>query len=329
MKTLITGSSGHLGEALVRTFRSAGREFVGVDINAGPCTTHVGSIFDRDFVKSAMEGVQNVLHTATLHKPHVPTHRMHAFVETNVTGTLTLLEEAVAAGVSAFVLTSTTSAFGDALRPGSDSPAAWITEEILPIPRNIYGTTKCAAEDLCRLFHRKMGLNCVILRTSRFFPEADDDPSRRAAFSDENLKVNEFLHRRVELEDVVNAHVVALEKAGELGFGRYIISATSPFSREQTSELRRNLPEVLRALVPQYEEIYKTRGWSMFDGIDRVYVNDAARKDLGWNPRYTFSSILDMLRAGRKPWSELTRAVGSKGYHHDAYSALLVAAWLL
>ena len=77
-----------------------------------------------------MKDVQTVYHTATLHKPHVVTHQMHEFVETNINGTLTLLEEAVATGVSAFVYTSTTSTFGDASRPNAESPAAWITEDV-------------------------------------------------------------------------------------------------------------------------------------------------------------------------------------------------------
>ena len=101
-----------------------------------------------------MAGVEAVLHAATLHKPHVATHSRQEFVDTNVTGTLNLLEEAAAAGVGAFVFTSTTSVFGDALVPPPGAPAAWITEDVVPVPKNIYGVTKVAAEDLCQLFHR-------------------------------------------------------------------------------------------------------------------------------------------------------------------------------
>jgi UDP-glucose 4-epimerase len=95
MKTLITGSSGHLGEALVRTLRSKNREVIGVDIVPSEFTDRVGSIVDRHFVKRCMEGVDAVMHTATLHKPHVVTHSRQSFVDTNITGTLNLLEEAV------------------------------------------------------------------------------------------------------------------------------------------------------------------------------------------------------------------------------------------
>src|SRR6185369_2425402 len=108
MKILVTGSSGHLGEALMRTLLDAAHEVIGVDVQDGPFTTHVGSIADRAFVKRNMEGVQTVFHAATLHKPHVATHSRQEFVDTNITGTLNLLEESVAANVESFIFTSTT-----------------------------------------------------------------------------------------------------------------------------------------------------------------------------------------------------------------------------
>src|SRR5579859_2698809 len=158
MRVLVTGAAGHLGEALTRTLRGAGHEVAALDILASPHVTHVGSIADRGFVSPAMAGVQAVFHAATLHKPHVATHSRQDFVDTNVTGTLGLLEAATAAGVEGFVFTSTTSVFGDALTPPAGAPAAWITEAVVPVPKNIYGVTKAAAEDLCQLFHRNHGL---------------------------------------------------------------------------------------------------------------------------------------------------------------------------
>ena len=229
MTILVTGSSGHLGEALMRSLRAAGRGAVGLDILAGPFTDEVGSIADRACVARCVDGAHTVFHAATLHKPHVATHAREDFVATNVAGTLILLEEAVRARVGAFVFTSTTSAFGDALNPRPGEPAAWIDESVAPIPKNIYGVTKSAAEDLCQLFRRNEGLACVVLRTSRFFPEEDDDPEARRSYSDDNAKANEYLFRRVAIEDVVDAHLIAAERAPSIGFGRYIISATTPF----------------------------------------------------------------------------------------------------
>jgi UDP-glucose 4-epimerase len=56
----------------------------------------------------------------------------------------------------------------------------------VPVPKNIYGVTKVAAESLCELCFRKHRLPVVVLRTSRFFPEADDDPVNRDNTSTDN-----------------------------------------------------------------------------------------------------------------------------------------------
>jgi UDP-glucose 4-epimerase len=315
MRILVTGSAGHLGEALVGVLGADGHDVVGLDLLASPSTHAVGSIADRAVVRGAVAGADAVLHTATLHKPHVGSHDRAAFVDTNITGTLNLLEEAVAAGVGRFVFTSTTSAFGRALAPPPGAPAAWITEDVSPIPRNIYGATKVAAEDLCELVHRDHGLPCVILRTSRFFPEADDRDDVRAVYDDLNLKVNELLYRRVDLADVVDAHRCALARAPELGFGRYVVSATTPFTRDELAELRTEAPAVVRRRFPDLQDVYAPRGWTMFPGIERVYVNERARTELGWSPRYDFRHALDLLRAGEDPRSPLARSIGAKGYH--------------
>src|SRR5947208_15709916 len=100
MRILITGSAGHLGEALMRTMQNSGHQAIGLDIKTSP---------------------------------------------------------------------STTSAFVRALTPPEGAPAAWITEEVVPVPKNIYGVTKVAAENLCELIHHKTALPCLVLRTSRFF----------------------------------------------------------------------------------------------------------------------------------------------------------------
>ena len=319
MKVLVTGSAGHLGEGLVRTLQARGYDVTGIDIQTSPFTTFVGSITDREFVESCLDGVQSVIHTATLHKPHVATHSKQAFIDTNIIGTLQLLEASVAAGVEAFVFTSTTSVFGDALVPPAGMPAAWITEAVIPVPKNIYGVTKVAAEDLCQLFYRNHQLPCIVLRTSRFFPEEDDNRGRRDAFTDDNLKANEYLCRRVELEDVVEAHILAVKRAKAIGFGKYIISATSPFMQGHTAYLRSNAEWVVQGVVPAFVEEYVRRGWHMFKEIDRVYVNEKARKELGWAPRYDFAYVVEQLKLNRDFRSSLTRQVGAKGYHAEAF----------
>jgi UDP-glucose 4-epimerase len=316
---VVTGSAGHLGEGLMRTLRAAGQPVVGVDVRPSLFTDHVGTITDRAFVRDVVAGARAVIHAATLHKPHIATHSKQDFIDTNLTGTLNLLEEAVAQGVSAFVFTSTTSAFGSALTPSVGAPAAWITENVAPIPRNIYGVSKVAAENLCELFARTHRLPVIVLRTSRFFPEADDDADKRQRFTTANAQVNELLYRRVDLDDVVQAHLRAIEAAPALGWGKYIVSATTPFSEGELALLHRDAPAVIASLFPAYEDLFARRGWSMFAQIDRVYVNAAARTHLGWQPRYDFAHALTCLREGRDHRSALAIAVGSKGYHDAVF----------
>lgn len=320
MTILVTGSAGHLGEALMRTMRAAGRTARGIDIKASPFTDAVGSITDRAFVAQCMDGVDAVIHPATLHKPHVGTHSYQDFVDINVTGTLVLLAAALEVGAKAFVFTSTTSTFGSALTPGPGEPATWITEDVTPVPKNIYGATKTAAESLCELFARRHGLPVIVLRTSRFFPEDDDDPERRASRSLDNTQANELLYRRADIADVVSAHLLATDKAPARGFARYIISATTPFSKDDLAELREDAPGAVARLFPDFPALYASRGWSMFPELDRVYVNALAREELGWKPQYDFAHVLSSLREGVDFRSPLAREIGSKGYHAGTFS---------
>ena len=317
MKVLVTGTSGHLGEALARSLAARGDVVAGLDRMPSAFTSHVGDINDAELVREAVCGARAVLHAATLHKPHVSTHPRRAFIEVNVAGTLSLLEAAIEAGVESFVFTSTTSVFGEAMRPTPGAPAVWVDERLRPAPRNIYAATKFAAEQLCGMARREAGLATIILRTSRFFPEMDDDPVQAAAYAPDNLKLNEFLHRRVDIEDVVSAHLLAAERAAGAGTGPFVISATSPFRRGDLTELARDAPAVLSRRVPEWREAYAGLGWRAPPVIERVYVNAAARRALGWRPRHDFRSMLALAESDQPPASALAGSIGAKGYHRD------------
>lgn len=319
MTILVTGSAGHLGEAIMRLLRADGRAAVGLDVVPSPHTDLVGSIADRPFVSGAMKDIDAVIHTATLHKPHVATHTRQAFIDINISGTLNLLEAAVEARISSFVFTSTTSVFGNALVPAPGAPAAWITEDVAPRPKNIYGITKQAAEELGRLFARKHGLPVTVLRTSRFFPEEDDRRAVREAFADENAKANEFLFRRVDIEDAARAHLMALDRKQAADFDLFIISATTPFLAEDLGDLRSDPSAVMRRRLPDLHAEFERRGWKIFDEIDRVYVNRKARDGLGWNPRYDHRLLLERLRAGEPVLGPMAQTVGVKGYHTETF----------
>jgi UDP-glucose 4-epimerase len=304
----------------MRVLHERGEAARGLDLKPSSFTDIVGSICDHDIVVEAMQGVRAVLHTATLHKPHVVTHSKQQFVESNVRGTLTLLEAAAAAGVGAFVQTSTTSVFGEAMAPTPGMPAVWIDESVMPLPKNIYGASKLAAEHLCRVVGRDSGMPVVILRTSRFFPEDDDSAEIRRDYSLDNVQALELLYRRGDIADMVEAHLAALERATEVGFGPFIVSASTPFTRDDLADLHRDAPAVIARLYPEAPRLFAARGWRMFPTIGRVYDNRRAYEALGWQPRYSFRHVLDCLAADRDFRSPLANAVGSKGYHDEAFA---------
>ncbi|KAG5928336.1 hypothetical protein E4U42_000833 [Claviceps africana] len=319
---LVTGSSGHLGAALMLELPLLGFNPLGLDILDSPTTHHVGDITDRALVSRILQTnpIRHVLHTATLHKPHIGSHTKQQFIDTNITGTLVLLEEAakLAEGqIESFIFFSTTSAFGLALSPPPGSPAAWIDETVASLPKNIYGVTKVAAEDMCSLVQRQTGLPILVLRTSRFFPEPDDDEDRRSAMSDENLKVLELAYRRCDIEDVVSATVCAMANAKHIGWSKYIISAPPPFSPddETLAALDRNPEAAFTRSVPMAGSVFADRGWSHLSRVDRVYDSRKAVRELGWRPRFTFETALARLQRG-EPWrSALVEKIGMKGYH--------------
>ncbi len=290
-----------------------------MDIRTSPWTDRVGSVTDPEAVRAAMTGTDVVLHTATLHKPQLAFVPGQAFIDTNVSGTLSLLEAAVDSGVHAFVMSSSTTVFGDALVPDAERPAAWIDESVTPVPKNMYGVTKAAAEDLCQLAHRNHGLACVVLRVARFFPEGDDRPDAHEGRTDANVKADEYATRRVALEDAVDAHLLAAAAADRIGFGRYIVSATTPFLPQDLAGLRTDAAGVFARRVPRVAEVSTRRGWRFPARIDRVYDNTLARADLGWCPRYDLASIAEMVDAEGTVETPLARLVGSKEYLYSPY----------
>lgn len=297
MRILLTGTSGWLGRYLAPSLRRAGHQVVGLDIAPGPDTDIVGSVADRALVDRAMAGVDAVIHAGALHKPDIARCARQAFIDVNVTGTLNLLDAAVATGVGRFVFTSTTSLMiTQAIRDEVSAEAVWLDERSGPLaPRNIYGVTKRAAEELCRLTHHEHGLAVVVLRTARFFPEEDDT---HRSLSGENMKANEFLNRRLTVQDCAAAHLAALAAPARIGFGLYVVSAPTPFDRTDAALLKADAPAAIARRFPDAAELYRARGWQLPRSIGRVYDASAIERDLGFRCATDFAAVLAALRDG-------------------------------
>lgn len=274
MRVLITGSSGRIGRAVAQEV-AASHDVVGLDLVAAPHTNIIGSITDAALVARTVRGIDAIIHIAALHAPHVGHHSADQFNAVNVRATESLLDLALGGGVKRFVLTSTTSIYGEAMV--DPSRAVWVTEALMPVARDIYDETKLAAEAACAAAAHA-GLPCISLRMSRCFPEP------------ENLLAIYRLYRGVDARDVAVAHRLALESP-LAGYEVFNISAATPFVERDAVDLKRNAAAVLRRLYPWVEDEFARRGWTLPVTIDRVYAVEKARRMLGYQPQYGFESL--------------------------------------
>jgi nucleoside-diphosphate-sugar epimerase len=279
MRVLVTGSSGALGSVISRLLRESGSEVVGLDARPGRHTAVVADLRDEPAVRRAIARVEAVVHTASLHAPHVPLRSKREFVEVNVAGTQTLLDAAAAAAARRVVYSSTTSVYGHALEPRGDA-AVWVDEALAPQPRDIYDVTKLAAEELCALFTRETGIATTCLRVSRF------------SFGDcPHLTVPYCLHRAVNVGDAARAHLLALSTP-RAGHSILNISGSSPFRRDDTPELIHDAGAVLRRRAPALAALLTSHGYELPTRIERVYAIDRARAELGYDPEHGIPELL-------------------------------------
>ncbi len=279
MNILVTGSSGRIGSAVASALRS-GHDVTGLDLVPGLQTDCVGNLLDRSLVKRCVAGVDAVVHCAAFHAPHVGVVSDAQFRRTNVDGTAGLLDAAHRFGVTRFVLTSSTSVYGDAMC--APDRATWVDETLEPVPRDVYDRTKLDAEALCRDAAAKQ-LTVAILRMSRSFPEPAD---AIAIYR---------LYRGVDARDVAHAHERALVAPVNASL-TVNVSAPSPFRRTDLDALFVDAAAVIRRYHPWAPAEFARRGWTLPTRIDRVYVIDRAQRELGYAPQYDFASLF-----GREP----------------------------
>lgn len=282
MKILVTGASGRIGRALVvRLARQ--HQVQGLD-RAPSSTAHwLGDLGDAALLRQALQGVDAVVHAAALHAPQVGRVSDAEFQRSNVDATRSLAEAAIAAGVGQFIYTSTTALHGDAATP--TDAAGWVDEALVPQPRTIYHRSKLAAEQLLARYADAGAFGLTVLRMGRCFPE----PAPLMAVA--------RLHRGIDARDVAEGHALALAAARPCS-RMYLLSGATPFQPGDLAALKADAPAVLRLRAPALVHAFAMRGWPLPARIDRVYSPALAMRELGWQPRHGFESVLQQLDDG-------------------------------
>ena len=277
MNILITGGAGKLGTHLCRAL-TAGHEVTVFDrVAAEGYRSVLGDIRSQEALKQACAGMDAILHCAAVYDfAKFPPHEM---AELNIMGTYAVLLAAEARGVPQVVFTSSDSTLGFWWKTVDVLPEYLPLDEQHPLrPQDVYGTSKLAGEEICRSFSRKDTVRTIVLRPAWiWFPELAPQYAGP-------LKTPGALARSlwsyVHVADLVHAFSLALAHP-EIQHGTYFIAAKDTFARTDTRDL---LAEHYPALPPET--------YASVTGTQSLLCCDAARRDLGYEARFSWRDIV-------------------------------------
>lgn len=333
MSILVTGGAGFIGSNLVRHLLEYRDETIVVldaltyagnlenlegAIDGVRCHFVKGSITDRTLVNRTIEdhGVTSILHLAA--ESHVDRSIASAapFIDTNVNGTLVLLEAARDHHIRRFVHVSTDEVYGS-LEPG-DPP---FTEQSAIDPSSPYSASKAASDHLVSAFVRTFGMDAVITRCSNNygpyqFPEkfiplmilnARDE--RPLPIYGDGRQVRDWLH----VEDHCRAILLALEK----GTSGQVYNIGGYGERENIDVAR----QILHALGRSEDLLQHVADRP---GHDRRYAIDPSKaaSELGWAPTWTFEAGLEATiqwYQGHPDWCDHVRSGAYRDYYEQHY----------
>ncbi len=330
MKIFVTGGAGFIGSAVIRELlRGTAHTVINVD-----CLTYAGNLQSLAevvaepagraeryrFVEADIRDAQAMARTLVEHRPdaimnlaaesHVDRsiEGPKAFVDTNVTGTLTLLEAARAYWQALepgtrdrfrFHQVSTDEVYGDL--GAADAP---FTESTPYAPSSPYAASKAGADHLVRAWHRTYGLPVLVTSCSNNygpyqFPEKLIPHMILSALGGRPLPVygdGRQIRDWLFVEDHARALIRVLE-AGQVG-ETYNIGGNSERRNIEVVEMVCELLERhAAALRPADVERYRDLVTFVADrpGHDTRYAIDAAKleDELGWRPEQSFSSGLE------------------------------------
>lgn len=329
-KVLVTGADGfigsHLTEALVRrgyqvrafvqynSFNSWGwLDQCGEDV-AGRFEVFAGDVRDPNGVKESMLGCDAVLHLAALIAIPFSYHSPDTYVETNVKGTLNVLQAARSLNLQRVIHTSTSEVYGTAR-------FVPITEEHPLQGQSPYSATKIAADQLAYSFHASFGLPVVIVRP---FNTYGPRQSARAVIPTIITQIAKGM-RQIKLgatsptrdfnyvQDTVAGFIAALEGNGGLG---EVLNFGSNFE-VSIGDTARAIAEVMKADIEIVTDEARLRPEK--SEVERLWADNAkAREIFGWQPSY---GGLDGFKRGLSETVEwFTQARNLRGYKADIYN---------
>lgn len=313
MRILVTGGAGYIGSHTVKRLLKRGDEVTVYDDLSTGRPGHVSGGAEL-IIDSVARGerladvlssrrIEAVIHFAARSTLGDDALRPAAYYETNVQGTISLLGAMVRTGVRSLVASSSCSVYGI-------PPEVPVTEQTPRLPISVYGETKLAMENAVRAWGERYGIRWTVLRYFNAAGAADDgtlgenhDPEThllplavRAALgfappltifgrdhaTPDGTPVRDYVH----VEDLVTAHVLALERG---------VSGAYNLGTGLGTSVAEMLEAVARATGRAVPTVEGPRRES--DPPRLVADASAARAALGWAPARTLDCMVESVAA--------------------------------
>ncbi|NOZ21296.1 MAG: NAD(P)-dependent oxidoreductase [Planctomycetes bacterium] len=273
-RILLTGGSGLVGRTLAPML-SGQHEVTHFEMkDPGDGLPFIGGdLRDSAAVAEACQGKDTVIHIAALHGKAWKEAGDDIGFEANVIGTKNILEGAAKAGVKRVVFTSSIWATGH----GSNPPYLPIDEDLPREPAELYGLTKTLGEQMCRYTTSKHGLSTIALRPGGIRPAEEYGPNEVG-----------YLAGSVNVCDVAQAHVLALNAPDDMRHEAFIITADSPLCKVDPEEFKANPAEALDKVVSGAAKLAAEGKLKLSPGME-WYTVAKAKKLLGYDPQYNFT----------------------------------------
>jgi len=299
LRVLVTGCNGFIGRHLINRLIEENYEVVGIDdcSNSSPDTESEFEIHNRDISTLSpghglFHNVDTVFHLAAKARVQPSFENPMKYYDTNVTGTLTLLEACRQWEIRKFIFSSSSSVYGGQLAGYIDNMAVKLKngqkESDKLEPESPYALSKVHGEELCKFYRDKHFLDCVVLRYFNVYgdnqPVSGQYPQMLPYFMRLYEEGKPFViygtgnQRRdfTYVGDVVDANIRAMLSSRAIAsmFNTYNIGSGKNYSVNEICDLID--PEHPRTYLPARKEPFAT-----------LADNENAKNGLAWKPTMT------------------------------------------
>lgn len=294
MKILITGAGGNLGRVLAPALAEHGHEPSLMDNRPlhTPYRFMQGDVTRQADVRTAVKGMDAIVHAAALHGIHLSNHSRDEYWNLNVAGTYYLYEAAKEEGVKKILLCSTMGVYGESVRETANSVAV-VTEDLPLLPRDFYGESKKLCEDLATFYSQNHVIQTIAYRLGMFVPET----FIRYGFR--------LLKGGVDDRDVAQAFLLGLSNH-TVAFDTFNIMAAIPFSPDEFFQWKEDPQALLEKHFPGISALVAAHNENL-DELGKMWgftywSIEKASQILGYNPQYNFPQFCEALKQGNEAY---------------------------